>query len=187
MGVLVVERSLDVLLLSVLRDLEDEGRLSEPEVLRRHKAVQEDVDSFMKAEKNINPNCTGGSHSFFAVLWKFWHQVCENQTFCWEVIWPFDLIHKLRIIHQFYIMGYTSVTIATAAVRSYISTVSRNSTAAAVFLRLHTLAVTFATAAVRRILIYGDRKTAAALRPLRWWCTVAVGRPCGSRSFYDKY
>ena len=45
----------------------------------------------------------------------------------------------------------TSVTFATAAVRSYISTVSRNSTAAAVFLRLHTLAVTFATAAVRRI------------------------------------
>ena len=44
----------------------------------------------------------------------------------------------------------TSVTFATAAVRSYISTVSRNSTAAAVFLRLHTLAVTFATAALRR-------------------------------------
>ena len=46
----------------------------------------------------------------------------------------------------------------TAAVRSYISTVSRNSSAAAVFLRLHTLAVTLATArrtaaaaAVRRI------------------------------------
>ena len=47
--------------------------------------------------------------------------------------------------------AYTSVTFATAAVRSYISTVSRHSTAAAVFLRLHTLAVTFATAAVRRI------------------------------------
>ena len=39
----------------------------------------------------------------------------------------------------------------TAAVRSYISTVSRNSSAAAVFLRLHTLAVTLATADVRRI------------------------------------
>ena len=68
---------------------------------------------------------------------------------------------------HFYYIFYTSVTFAMAAVRSYISTVSRNSTAAAVFLRLHTLAVTFATAAVRRILIYGDRKTAAALRPLR--------------------
>ena len=42
----------------------------------------------------------------------------------------------------------------TAAVRSYISTVSRNSSAAAVFLRLHTLAVTLATAAVRRIVYF---------------------------------
>ena len=55
------------------------------------------------------------------------------------------------IIFSNLFIDYTSVTFATAAVRSYISTVSRNSTAAAVFLRLHTLAVTFATAAVRRI------------------------------------
>ena len=60
------------------------------------------------------------------------------------------LCSKATNISPLYVPN-TSVTFATAAVRSYISTVSRNSTAAAVFLRLHTLAVTFATAAVRRI------------------------------------
>ena len=107
-----------------------------------------------------------------------------------HIFWcPFDWLQcpskKHCLVLAILVPVYTSVTFATAAVRSYISTVSRNSTAAAVFLRLHTLAVTFATAAVRRILIYRDRKTAAALRPLRWWRTVAVGRPCGSRFLWQ--
>ena len=59
----------------------------------------------------------------------------------------------LILIPQYgaFLIFNTSVTFATAAVRSYISTISSNSTAAAVFLRLYTRAVTFATAAIRRI------------------------------------
>ena len=137
----------------------------------------------MPCEPNLCKACLGKdfSQTFVDVLSISWGTCKVGKI---QAAWMYACEQYVNV---FVCLFVHPVTFATAAVRSYISTVSRNSTAAAVFLRLHTLAVTFATAAVRRILIYGDRKTGAALRPLRWWRTVAVGRPCGSRSFYDKY
>ncbi len=45
-GIVVPRHPLHLLLGGVLRHLEDEGVLTEPEILRRNKAVQEDVDAF---------------------------------------------------------------------------------------------------------------------------------------------
>ena len=61
--VVVPGHPLNLLLRGVFRDLEDEGVLAEPEVLRRHEAVQEDVDALTYREGH-------GDHAVSA-----WHAV----------------------------------------------------------------------------------------------------------------